>query len=269
MLNVCAPSPPVPAVSTRSSRFGRTGRTCSRIASAQPAISSAVSPFSRSATRKPPICAGVASPRMISCITSRACVAREVVAVEQSRERAPGSSSEEVPPEKICSQSRPERREHALGMELDAFDRQLAVADAHHLAVGRPRGDLQLVRDRDRGERVVAAGLEVLRQPGEDAAAVVLDGRRLAVQQRLRLRRPRRRTPRRSPGGRGRRRASARAARAGGSARPRCPRPPGGRGRGRSTRCVGSSASASSTVIASFRNTRTSAPSSSNRCTRL
>jgi hypothetical protein len=49
----------------------RTGSTCSRIASAQPAISSAVSPFSRSATRKPPICAGVASPRMISSITSR------------------------------------------------------------------------------------------------------------------------------------------------------------------------------------------------------
>ena len=73
MLSVRAPSPPVPAVSTRSSRCGRTGRTCSRIASAQPAISSAVSPFTRNATRKPPICAGVASPRMISSITSRAC----------------------------------------------------------------------------------------------------------------------------------------------------------------------------------------------------
>ena len=72
MLSVCAPSPPVPAVSTRSSRRGRTGRTCSRIASAQPAISSAVSPLARSATRKPPIWAGVASPRMISDITSRA-----------------------------------------------------------------------------------------------------------------------------------------------------------------------------------------------------
>jgi len=73
MLIVAAPSPPVPAVSTRSVRSGRTGRTCARIASAQPAISSAVSPFRRSATRKPPICAGVASPRITSCITSRAC----------------------------------------------------------------------------------------------------------------------------------------------------------------------------------------------------
>ena len=41
MLNVLAPSPPVPAVSTRSSRCGVHRRaTCSRIASAQPAISS-------------------------------------------------------------------------------------------------------------------------------------------------------------------------------------------------------------------------------------
>ena len=73
MLIVLAPSPPVPAVSTRSSRSGRTTRTCFRIASAQPAISSGVSPFSRSATRKPPICAEVASPRMISSITPWAC----------------------------------------------------------------------------------------------------------------------------------------------------------------------------------------------------
>ena len=42
------------------------------MASAQPAISSARSPLSRSATRKPPICAGVASPLMIWFITSRA-----------------------------------------------------------------------------------------------------------------------------------------------------------------------------------------------------
>ena len=64
MFQVFAPSPPVPAVSTRSSRAAAgSGSTCSRIASAQPAISSAVSPFARSATRKPAIWAGVASPR--------------------------------------------------------------------------------------------------------------------------------------------------------------------------------------------------------------
>jgi hypothetical protein len=83
MLIVFAPSPPVPAVSTRSARCGRTGKACSRIASAQPAISSAVSPFVRSAIRKPAICAGVASPLMIEPITVRA----------SSRERSRPSSS--------------------------------------------------------------------------------------------------------------------------------------------------------------------------------
>src|SRR5919204_653579 len=83
MLIVLAPSPPVPAVSTRSSRRGRTGRACSRIASAQPAISSAVSPFARSAIKKPAIWAGVASPLMIEPMTARA----------SSRERSRPSSS--------------------------------------------------------------------------------------------------------------------------------------------------------------------------------
>ena len=55
---------------------------------------------------------------------------RERAAVEQVGERRPGSR-EEVPAEIGA-----ERRQHALRMELDAFDRQLAVADAHHLAVG-------------------------------------------------------------------------------------------------------------------------------------
>src|SRR3954451_22205494 len=71
-------------------------------------------------------------------------------------------------------------------MELDALDRQLAVADAHDLAVVAARGDLELVGHRRRGERVVAADLESLRQSLEDAASVVLDDARLAVQQALR-----------------------------------------------------------------------------------
>src|SRR3954451_25156864 len=71
-------------------------------------------------------------------------------------------------------------------MELDALDRQLAVADAHDLAVVAARGDLELVGHRRRGERVVAADLESLRQSLKDAASVVLDHARLAVQQALR-----------------------------------------------------------------------------------
>ena len=72
ILSVAAPSPPVPAVSTRSARVGCTASTCSRIASAHPAISSAVSPFMRNATRNAEICAGVASPLMIVPIAERA-----------------------------------------------------------------------------------------------------------------------------------------------------------------------------------------------------
>ena len=72
-------------------------------------------------------------------------------------------------------------------MELDALDRELAVAYPHHLAVGRASGHLELVRDREGGERVVAARLERVGQAREDALAVVLDGRGLPVQERLRL----------------------------------------------------------------------------------
>src|SRR4051794_26107555 len=72
-------------------------------------------------------------------------------------------------------------------MELDAVDRQLAVADGHHVALGAARRDLELLRDRGCSERVVAAGLEALGQALEEPAAVVLDLTRLAVDEPLRL----------------------------------------------------------------------------------
>ena len=67
MLNVWAPSPPVPAVSTSVWCCGRAGVTCARMARAQPVISPTVSPFIRSPTRNPAIWAGVAPPS-ITCI---------------------------------------------------------------------------------------------------------------------------------------------------------------------------------------------------------
>src|SRR5581483_2402794 len=45
----------------------------------------------------------------------------------------------------------------------------------------------ELVREPGRRERVVAARVERLGQPVEEAAAVVVDGRRLAVQELLRV----------------------------------------------------------------------------------
>src|SRR3954469_25678500 len=90
-------------------------------------------------------------------------------------------SRQEVPQEVLA-----ERRQHRLGMELDAFDRQLAVADAHHLAVVAPRRHLELVRDNRRRERVVTPDLEPLREAAEHAPPVVLDAARLPVEQALR-----------------------------------------------------------------------------------
>src|SRR5262245_6738020 len=54
------PSPPVPQLSKIRSDFKLSGREASRIASAHPAISLTVSPFARSAIKKPAICDGVA-----------------------------------------------------------------------------------------------------------------------------------------------------------------------------------------------------------------
>src|SRR6185437_11749438 len=67
------------------------------------------------------------------------------------------------------------------GVELNAVDRELAMADRHHLAVRRSRRDLQRLRDLCGCQRVVPAHLEPVRQPGEEASAVVADGARLAV----------------------------------------------------------------------------------------
>ena len=266
MLNVLPPSPPVPAVSTRSSRFGFTGSTCARIASAQPAISSAVSPFSRNATRKPPICAGVASPDMIVFITSRACVAAEVAAVEQLVERVLDHG---VAPEEVLRELAPDRRQHRLGMELHAVDRQLAVAHRHHLAVGCGRRDLEAVGDR-RSPRASGSGRRGSPRAGRRRCRGRRERPSSPCRGRARARgRPRRRRPRRSPGGRGRRRASAPGRRTRARPPPTRPRPPGGPGRARSRRATAPSPPPPSTVISSLRRTTTSAPSSPKRCARL
>ena len=62
MLNVPRPSPPVPQVSTTSRPSVCSGVTRSRIAIAAPVISSAVSPFMRSAMSNALFCTSVALP---------------------------------------------------------------------------------------------------------------------------------------------------------------------------------------------------------------
>ena len=55
------------------------------------------------------------------------------------------------------------------------------MAHGHHLSVGGGGGNLELVRDAGDREGVVAARGQLVRDPGKEAAAVVLDRGRLAV----------------------------------------------------------------------------------------
>ena len=71
MLNVPLRSPPVPQVSTTGTG-GATGFANPSIVSASPSISSTVSPLVRSAIRRPPTCAGVASPDITTRIAAAA-----------------------------------------------------------------------------------------------------------------------------------------------------------------------------------------------------
>ena len=265
MLIVAWPSPPVPAVSTRSVRFGATDTPRPRIASAKPAISSGVSPFRRRATRKPPIWAWVASPAMISSITARACGAVEVVAVEQPSERLLDHRDR-----KFRQRSGPSGVSTDSGWNCTPSTGSVAVADGHHLAVGGGRRHLEHL-GHARSPRASGSG-----RPERAAAArrrcprpSCVDRARLAVDELARLADLARRTPRRSPGGRGRRRASASSARAGGRSRRSRPTRPAAPGPARRRGATARSRSASSASIASFRRTTTSAPSSSKRCTRL
>ena len=58
---------------------------------------------------------------------------------------------------------------------------QLAMPDGHDLAVAGGRRDLELLGNSCGRERVVAAGFELVREAGEQAAAVMPDGASLAV----------------------------------------------------------------------------------------
>lgn len=72
ILNLWMPEPPVPHVSSRRAFSVRTGVPKPLMASANPVISSTVSPLIRKAVSSDPICACEASPSMIAPIISRA-----------------------------------------------------------------------------------------------------------------------------------------------------------------------------------------------------
>src|SRR5262245_18044966 len=197
MLKVEAPSPPVPQVSIAPGGTPGMGSAAARSARAAAVSSSIVSPFVRSATRKAAICAGVASPASTALIawpisgsvrswpsTTRAMASRSVRSGSSGSSggrRSRGQARQEIA-EQLLSRERQDR----LGVELDALDEQLPVAHSHDrlaVAVGGPRRALEHGRQ-TRGvdhERVVAGGIERIRQAREDAPVVVVDGRGLAV----------------------------------------------------------------------------------------
>src|SRR5690606_35094578 len=205
MLNVLAPSPPVPTMSTRCVRSATsTRRASSRIARAAPVISPTVSFLTRNPIMIAAVICGDTSPRitwrMRSNISSSKISRCSIVRCRASwgvmgmgrgvsgrgmRAAASGGARDL---EEVLQQRVAVLAEDGFGMELHAVDRVLAVAQAHDrlvAAVGivRPGRDLEAVREavgRDH-QRMVARGLEAVGQPGEHACPGVADGRGLAV----------------------------------------------------------------------------------------
>ncbi len=139
---------------------------------------------------------------------------------------------------------------------------------AHDLAVVGTGGDHEVVGNRHRCERVVAADLDLIGESGEDTLAVVVYDARLPVEQRTSL------THRAAEGLHDRLVAQTDAERRhlGTERADELEREPGvlgPPGPGETTSRSGRSAAASSTVMASLRWTCTSAPRSSKRWTRF
>src|SRR5271165_5421950 len=113
------------------------------------------------------------------CALLGSTTAHAAPSISQSRKR----TASEL--QKILDEPLPIVGQHALGMKLHAFDRILAVAQAHDRPVGGTRGDLQIfgkifLRD---NERVVAGAGHRAGDAGEDGLPVVFDFAGLAVHQ--------------------------------------------------------------------------------------
>src|SRR5690606_5850427 len=158
MLNVPDRSPPVPHVSNTSSGSASSATASRRIVCANPTSSAGRSPFMARPTSSPAICAGAASPRMITAMASAASLV-----VRSSRRPSfsirllnMGLQLEEVPQDSPALV-----RQDRLGVELDSVHRPAAVAQAHDQSVfARPRRDVQFVGPALLGddERVIARG---------------------------------------------------------------------------------------------------------------
>src|SRR6202158_3288859 len=162
-----------------------------RMVATAPVISSTLSPRMRMAIKKPPICAGVASPDII---LSKACVASSrvrwapVATLPMSaRKRSMSAALRRVPLggeiEKILQNGLAVLGGDAFGMELHAVHRMLLVRHRHHEPVVGLGGDFELgghaIALDD--ERVITRRLERRVDAAQHPFTLVLDGRELAV----------------------------------------------------------------------------------------
>ncbi len=85
--------------------------------------------------------------------------------------------------EEVAEQGEAGGGENGFGVELDAFDGKLAVAEAHDDAVGGFGGDFEAARQRAafHDERMVARSFEILREAAKNRSAVVVNFAGFAV----------------------------------------------------------------------------------------
>src|SRR5262249_49105010 len=181
-LNVPRPSPPVPEVSTMRSPSTVSGVTRARMASAAPVISSAVSPFIRSATSSALFCTSEAWPSITSpntsAISSRSRCCRSITLRIALSIMA---ALQEVDDDAIAAGGAVR-----LGMELDSEKRPRAMADGHDHAVLGLGIDAKKNRRRRAidNQRVIARRLHRRRASFEQSLAAMPHRRDLAVHRR-------------------------------------------------------------------------------------
>src|SRR3982074_3556112 len=186
-----------------------------RIADTAPVISSMVSPRTRIAIKRPPICEGVASPDIMRSNAMAACSrlneaplaacpisalrSMPVPSMRRARARrrlrrfgAPlrrlGAHTPVGIPlgrerEKILQHEMPVLGGDAFGMELHAVNGQRPMGEAHHQAVGSFRRHLEVARHRVAvdHERMVARRPERAVDAAKDALAAMADLGQLAM----------------------------------------------------------------------------------------
>src|SRR5262245_40814023 len=214
MLNEPEASPPVPTMSTASAGAS-TRSILSRMAVTAPVISSTVSPRTRKAISRPPICEGVASPDIM--VSNPRAASSRVSAVPVAALAITPLSASVTPPSHRCSpplqdfplrpaaarvlpgrdipgagdrEEVPQDQMAVLGgdafrMELNAVDGKCPMGEPHDQPVTRFGVDCELWRQPCAFDHqgMVARGFERTIDSTKDAITLVMDFRELAVHQ--------------------------------------------------------------------------------------